>query len=473
MRIPSPRTSSPNVVLAILSLGIFSAAIDQTVIYGALNDIMFDVHMNISDLDRASWIVIAYLIGYTSVLPLAGRLSDVFGPARVYIFGNLVFIAASGFIVSVDSFNLMIAARVVQAVGGGAIVPAALAIVAGNFPGRRRAIAFGIIGGAVELGAAVGPTFGGAVAEYMGWRWIFWIDVIIGAVVIAMIYFMVRNTPGIRRPVDYRGALMIAVSLSLLSLGLSQQFHRPNAELYMAGYLIGAALFAGLFIRRTLKNRDPLFGLSMFRRTGFSAANTTHLLVGGALIIALVVVPVMGYTLMGLGDVEVGLRLLRLTLAIPVGAVIGGFVCHRFGYRPPTTAGLLLAGTGLFLMSRWGETIVEPTQTIHLVIAGLGFGLVIAPITTAAVDAFGPDRRGIASALVTSTRLDGMVIGLSFMNSLGMGSYHVAAEDLSIDELDQLTPFALDLFQDFFFAAAVVCLVAILPAFWMRRVRDG
>ncbi|MBT4512113.1 MAG: MFS transporter, partial [Chloroflexi bacterium] len=323
MRLPSPRTSSPNIILLVLSLGVFSTAIDQTVIYGALNDIMFDAHMNVVDLDKAAWIVIAYLIGYTAVLPLAGRISDVFGHSRVFIIGNLVFIGASAFIAIVDDFNLMIAARVVQAIGGGATVPAAMAIVAETFPAKRRAIAFGIIGGAIEAGAAVGPLFGGAVSEFLGWRWIFWADVVIGVAVITLIYFMVKNSPSVRQPIDYQSGMLIGISLALLSLGLSQQLHRTNAEVYMASFLVAAVVVFGLFIRRLLRAPDPLLRLSMFKHMAFSAANTSHLFVGGALIIALVIIPVMGYTLMELGDIDVGLRLLRLTAAIPVGAVIG------------------------------------------------------------------------------------------------------------------------------------------------------
>ena len=120
MHLPLRRTSSPNLILFVLCLGIFSTAIDQTVIYGALNDIMFDVHMNVFDLDAASWIVTGYLLGYTAIMLLAGRLSDVYGPCRVFIIGNLIFIIASVLISLVDDFNLMIAARVLQAIGGGA-----------------------------------------------------------------------------------------------------------------------------------------------------------------------------------------------------------------------------------------------------------------------------------------------------------------------------------------------------------------
>ena len=473
MKLPSQRTSSPNLILFVLCLGIFSTAIDQTVIYGALNDIMFDVHMNVFDLDAASWIVTGYLLGYTAVMLLAGRLSDVYGPCRVFIIGNLIFIVASVFIALVDDFNLMIAARVLQAIGGGATVPAAIAIVANTFPGKKRPIALGFIAGSVEAGAAVGPTFGGAVSEYMSWRWIFWIDVIIGAVVIVMIYFMIKNTPGIRHRIDYLGGVLIAIALALMSLGLSQQLHRPNAEIYMAGFLIGSALFSYLFIHRLSRAKEPLFQLSMFRHSTFSAANMTHLFIGGALIIALVVVPVMGYTIMELGDVEVGLQLLRLTLAIPVGAVLGGFLCHRFGYRIPTIMGLLLSSVGLFFMSRWTAEIADPWLTLHLAVCGLGFGLIISPITTAVLNSVREEERGVASALVTWMRMTGMIIGLSLMNCWGMGHFHVKAAMISVEEIEEeLPPLALSIYQDFFLAAAIVCLIAILPALWMRAQRE-
>ncbi len=473
MKLFSRQTSSPNLILFILCLGIFSTAIDQTVIYGALNDIMFDVHMNVFDLDAASWIVTGYLLGYTAIMLLAGRLSDVYGPQRIFILGNLIFIIASVFIAVVDNFSLMIAARVLQAIGGGATVPSAIAIVADTFPGGKRPIALGIIGGSVELGAAVGPSFGGAVSEYMGWRWIFWIDVIIGAVVIIMIYLMIKNSSGIRRPIDYSGGLFIAIALALLSLGLSQQLHRPNAEILMAGFLIGSAIFFYLFIRRISRTSEPLFHLSMFKHLVFSAANATHLFIGGALIIALVVVPMMGYTLMELSDVEVGLQLLRLTLAIPIGAVLGGFLCHRFGYRIPTIAGLLLSSIGLFFMSRWTAAIADPWLTIHLAVCGFGFGLIISPITTAALNSVRKEDRGIASALVTWMRMTGMIIGLSLMNCWGMGHFHVKSALISVEEIeDELPPLALSIYQDFFLAAAIVCLIAILPAIWMKMQKE-
>jgi len=466
-------SSNKNLILFAVCLGIFVAALDQTVIYGALNEIMFDLHMNVTDLDQVSWLVSGYLLGYTFAMPLVGRISDVYGHRRIYILALLVFMGGSVLIALMASFNYILAARILQAIGGGAVVPAGMAIIGDTYPKARRAIAMGLIGGAVELGGALGPLYGSAIAEYIDWRWIFWINIPVGMIIIPLVYFMVSPSPRIQASVDYRGGFMLAAALAFLSLGLAQQLHRTNAELYMAGFLLASLALFALFIRREFKISEPLLKLSMFRSKVFSAANFTHLLIGGALIIAIVIVPVMAATLMSKGGVELGMQLGRLTFAIPVGAVMGGFACHRLGYRIPTITGLLLSSAAFLFMWRWTDSVAEPWLTIHLAMCGLGFGLVISPITTAVLNSVKEDQKGIASALITSTRMIGMIVGLSLMNSLGMGHFHVLAGGMSLDEIEnEMPPLVLDMFQDFFLAAAIVCLIAIIPTLWIRIKSD-
>ncbi|MDD5092884.1 MAG: MFS transporter [Dehalococcoidia bacterium] len=464
------RVPSHNLILFAVCAGIFVAALDQTVIYGALNEIMFDLHMNVTRLDQVSWLVSGYLLGYTFAMPLVGRISDVYGHRRMYILSLLVFMVGSVLIALMASFNYILAARVVQAIGGGAVVPVGMAIIGDTYPLARRAIALGILGGAVELGGALGPLYGSVIAEYLDWHWIFWINVPVGLIVIPLIYFFVKPSQQVRASVDYRGGLMIAAALAFMSIGLSQQLHRPNAEFYMAGLLLASIFLFGLFILREQRAAEPLVKLHLFRDSTFSAANITHLFIGGALIIAIVIVPVMAATLMGVEGVGLGLRLGRLTFAIPIGAVIGGFLCHRLGYRIPTAVGLLLSAGGFLFLWRWTDSVAEPWLTIHLVMCGLGFGLVIAPITTAVLNSVGEGDRGVASALVTSMRMIGMIIGLALMNSWGMGHFHVMAAGMSLQQIeDKLPPLVLDLFHNFFLAAAIVCLLALVPAMWIRR----
>jgi MFS family permease len=167
---------------------------------------------------------------------------------------------------------------------------------------------------------------------------------------------------------------------------------------------------------------------------------------------------------------------MRLTIMIPVGALIGGFLCQRFGYRLPTILGLLSSSAGFFFMSRWTLEIADPALTSHLAICGLGFGLVISPITTAVLNSVREDERGIASALVTVMRMIGMIVGLSALTSWGMGHFHAITAGMSLQDIiaspEGLTASVMNLFQDFFFAAAIACLIALLPTLWMKLKKE-
>lgn len=165
--------SSPPVVLAVLCLAVFSTALDQTVVVTALPLVMVDLEIPLSDLDRASWIMTGYLISYTVAMPLAGRLSDVHGRVRLFQAALLVFAVGSAFVAVAPNFNWIVPARVIQAMGGGATVPIGLAMAVAVVSMERRGVAIGLVAASAEAGSVVGPLYGGAIIEWIGWRWIF------------------------------------------------------------------------------------------------------------------------------------------------------------------------------------------------------------------------------------------------------------------------------------------------------------
>jgi MFS family permease len=232
---------------------------------------------------------------------------------------------------------------------------------------------------------------------------------------------------------------------------------------------MGSALFFAMFLYLEMRVNQPLIDLSMFKNVVFSAANFTHLLVGAALIMAIVNIPLMSDTIMGKEPLEGGLRLMRLTAMIPVGAVLGGFLCQRLGYRLPTLIGLCLAALGFYLLSRWPLDVAEPRLTRDLLIGGLGFGMVIAPIYTAVINSIKEGQKATGASLVTLMRMTGMMIGLAALTSWGTGRYAVLLG--KVEELKQLPEATLGLFHDFFLAAAIICLIGLLPALCMGRHR--
>ncbi len=463
----------PYVILAIICTGIFIASLDQTVIYGVMPDIMPDIRLSVFELDQAAWIVNGYLLGFTVAMPLMGRISDVYGHGRIFVLSLLLFLVGSVFVAISPSLEWMVGARIFQAIGGGAMVPIAMAIVADVFPSKNRVIALGVIGGVVEGGAALGPLYGGLFADYLDWRWIFWINIPISIVVIALVVFLLGPGSKSAGKIDYIGGILLAGSLALLSIALCHEWGQPDSVAHTISYLVPAIALFGLFILREIKSAEPLIEFSMFKNVTFSSAGITNLFVGGALIMALVNVPLMSDTILGCSPLEGGLRLLRLTAMISIGAVIGGFICKRFGYRLPTILGLILSAVGFVLLSSWTLDISDPAMTLHLIICGFGFGLVVAPLAAAAVDSVREDQRGIGSSLAVMMRMLGMIIGLSALTSWGMGDFHGMTEGMLIEELleypEELVDSVVTLFHNFFIVSVGICLAAIVPALWLRK----
>ena len=481
MRSPITTSSQTSwLTIALVSLGVVFTALDQTVVVTVLPEIMLDMEISVTELDQASWIITGYLLGYTAAIPLMARLSDAYGHALVFRGALVVFAVASVLVALSPNLPWLVGTRVLQAVGGGAMVPVGMALVAQSLPGHRKAMAAGIVGASAEIGIVLGPLYGGGITAALGWRWLFWLDVPQAAIILLAVWAIPnRRSPNVR--VDYVGGLLLTATLTLLVIALSQRglftFSSPLAYLLAAG---GVVLLLAL-IRSQGRTEQPLLASVFFRSRAALSSLSTKLLVGAALIIALVTVPLMADTVLGQSALEGGLRLMRLTGAIPLGAVLGGYITYRAGSRPVTVAGLLVAALGLFLMSTWDLDIAEPQLSAHLAVAGLGFGLVIAPLFVTAMDAGPSDYQATAASLVTVSRMTGMAMGLAALSAWGMEHFQVltaglefpiqqageTAQELerrSLEYQQSLNEAGITLFQAFFRAAGALMLAGILPA---------
>ena len=466
--------------------GIFIAADDQTVIVTVLPEIMLDLSVQINELDRASWTITGYLLGYVAAMPLIGRMSDVWGHRNLYVASMLLFIVGSIAAALTTNLTWLVAARVFQAVGAGALVPISIAIVGDLFPPAKRGIPLGLMGASAEAGGVIGPLWGGLISRFLDWPWVFWINVPLGLMVLAPLLVLLRPSPRHPSRIDYLGGGLIAVSLSALTLALSR-IGTPDG--LFSAYLASAVVSFGLFILRQRTAHDPLLPTSMFREGAFTAANLTHALIGGALIIGMVTVPLMANTVLGLTALDGGLMLMRMTAAIPVGAVLGGFACQRMDLRIPSAAGLALVAAGFGMMSTWGLDIGDPSMTAHLATTGLGLGLLIAPIAMAATNFVDVGLRGAASAVVTAMRIVGMTFGLAALTAWGTGRFQHLVVGLKLpfplpgETSEQsrarvaefnasVTDAGLSLFNDFFMIAMTVAVIAIVPALFMAWRRS-
>ena len=489
----------PWLMVAAIATGVFITALDQTVVVTALPAVMADLQIQLFELESVIWVVTAYLLGYTVAMPLLGRLADVHGYRRLYLASLALFIVGTTLVAlsgqwewlngKIEPLGQMVAGRVIQAVGGGGTVPISLAIASALVPASQRGLALGIVAGAAEAGSMLGPAYGGAIIEIWGWRTIFWLNVPqAAAIAVALIFLHDQRFQGAR--MDYPGALVITIVLVLLCLAAAHDglFRMTSVEPY--GLLIGALVGAGILTWLQKHTAQPLLSGLLFRTWTFVAANVCQLLVGIALIIALASIVIMANTVMDIPERPVdsftaALWLLRMTATIPIFAVVGGLLLRWVDARLVTLPGLALIAVGMFRLSSWEIVVPEPQLTVDLVVSGMGFGLVIAPIMHRAIEVSPQEYRAVSASMVVVTRMLGMTLGMAALSAWGVNEFLTILTDtpspLMMPRLDAaaraqafvqyretLQMASLELFHSFFRAAAVIALFGTIPVLLMK-----
>ncbi len=477
--------------LTVLCSAVFLAALDQTMVVTVLPSIMRTLHIPYTKLDDAAWIVTGYLLGYTVAMPFFGRLADVRGRRMIFATALGVFAVGSVLCALAVDLRWLVAARVIQAAGGGALVPVAMVVAVGLLP-TRRAFALGVVGAAAEAGGVLGPLYGAILSQTWGWKTIFLVNIPLSLILIAATYrFLSQDVPmrdGERPSIDYVGAVLMGAFLASLTIGLAGDTQTGSVTVRPV-WLAVSILALAAFVAFELHTRKPLVRLSLFRSLPFSAANLANLAVGVALIIAMVEVPLYAYSILGSTEIEGGLLLVRLTLMIPLGALAGGWVADRTGYRLTGVLGFALTGVGFTLIGFWPAEPSNLQMTAALMTTGLGFGLVIAPIGATVIASVGSAWMTTGSALVTVMRMIGMTVGLSALSSWGLQRFNglMAGSPLPLrtagmsqsqyDALVEAYQRTLDaslhaVYSEFFLIAGGVALAAIIPALFFYRGRS-
>ncbi len=462
-------------LLILTALGVFFAADDQTSVVAILPDMVNDVGLPQDQFYRAAWIVNGYILGYVVAMPLMGRVADRYGHARVFAAALLLFCAASAWVALAQGLTMISVARGVQAIGGGGVVPVAMAIVTANASPSRRVFGLGAIAAASEAGGLFGPLWGGSIAELFGWRGVFWINLpLCLPIALAVLRFSGQRQPSPSGHLDLPGAALLGASLVCLTVALTDDpIAQRETAVTLALFAAAVALF-GAFLLREARATGPLVNLMLFRVPRLSAAFLTNGLTGGTLIVAMVGVPLFTNVLLGGDALQGGLNLMRLTIALPVGALAGGWLASRYGLSAGAVAGLILAGCGFLGMATWSEDPSTIELTLPLLVTGLGFGLVIAPINAAVMNEAAEDERATLASLLTVVRLVGALVGVALLTTRGLSGFYSAAGLIPLDDPgfeSQLRDLQVDSFRDTFIATAAVCFATLLPALLLGRGR--
>jgi MFS family permease len=495
-------------LLPVLSV-VFIAALDLTVVAPILPTVIGDLGISAVDADRYSWIVLSYLVAYTVTVPITGRISDYAGRIPVFMGAMALFLAGSVVVATADTLGVIIAGRTLQGLGGGAMLPVSMALVADVTPIRQRAATLGLVAAVDTFGWVLGPVWGAVIFELLGsWRAIFWLNIPLGIIAAAILVTSRSRVQG-RNPLARPEMLptvvgtvaLIAFCLALSSGGEgSLSADQGAAQLGgstnpLADYrlpLFGVSLLAfGGFIFLERRAVRPVLPPALIRQRLFQVAGAANLLVGSALIVAMVNAPLAVAILSSeeRASIDTALLLGSFTLAMTVGAITGGRLVNRVQPRIAAALGLLTAGIGFAMMSTWPDRLDLWLQSGTIAIAGLGLGVVIAPIGEVAIRAARDVDYGAASGLVLVARLLGMTIGLAAVTAFGLERLDRRVGDLPpisplpgettseyfVRQQEYLTanliPLTLDVIHETFLIAAALCAISIVVVSRMRTGR--
>ncbi len=449
-----------------------------------------DVGLTIEHFEQATPIVTGFLAGYVVAMPLLGAYSDVRGRIPIYVacivaFGlGSIFTAAAG-LWTFAGLPWLVAGRFVQGLGGGGLVPLTLALAADLYRDRSRTVAIGSVAALQEAGSVFGPLYGATIAAAAanagGWRFVFWLNLPLAAACAAGLVLAARRTRFAesltRSSIDWAGAVLLGAGLGLLVLALypdDPQHRATNALFVPTG--IAALAVLGAYGWRQLRRLEPLIPRDLLRSRAFVGATSANLLIGGALMVALVDVPILGRLVFNLDQLGSGLLLTQFLVGVPVGALLGGVANARSHPRLVAAASITISAIAFLQMAGWGSDALGQhlgplrQADIPLFFCGLGFGGVIAPLTAVVLALTRGQSHGLATSLVVLARTMGMLIGLSALTAFGLYRFHqilgtpvLTDPDLRarIHHLEQLVGAAfLQEYQEIFRIAALLCLLA-------------
>jgi EmrB/QacA subfamily drug resistance transporter len=410
-------------ILALVVLAQLMVVLDATIVNIALPSAQRALHFSNG---QRQWIITGYALAFGSLLPLGGRLGDVFGRKRTFVVGAVGFAAVSAFGGTAQSFDWLLAARVLQGVFGALLAPAALATLTTTFtePGERSK-AFGIFGAVASSGAAVGLLLGGALTEYLSWRWCLYVNLALAVPTAVGALALLKHVPLPSRPhLDLPGATTAAVGLFLIVFGFDRaQADGWTAAITLSCLVAGVALLA-VFAAIESRSKNPLLPLRLFRDRNRSGSYLAMLFIGVGMFGVFLFVTYYFQGNLGYSPVKSGIAFLPMIGAIILTSVgVNALLLQRLGPRPLITAGMALAAVGMVVLTRLGADSTYATDVLpSLVIVGAGIGLVFPAATNTATDRIDPADAGAASSLVNVGQQVGGSIGTSLLNTVAISA---------------------------------------------------
>jgi len=439
--IPDSKPSRARVALLLVAveLGMLLAALDQTIVGTAMPHILADLN----GFEHYTWVSTAYLLAATVMVPIYGKLSDIYGRRIFFLGGMTLFLIGSALSGASQSMTQLIAFRALQGLGGGAIMPIVQAIIGDIFPPAERGKWQGMTIGIWGLATIVGPPLGGWITDTWSWRWVFYINLPLGA---AAIFVAALALPRVieRRAhrIDYAGAASLVVAASALVLafswaGTTYAWDSPQILGLFAVALVAGVVFC-LIERRAA---EPIIPLNSFRNGVFTISVVTTFLISAALFGTLLYMPLFLQGVQGRSAAASGTFATPLMIGVIVSGVVGGQLIARTGhYKTQALVGIVFAATGMFLLSRMTANTGEGEIVLYMVLLGLGIGASMTIFSVVVQSAFPKARLGQVTSNLQFFREIGGVIGLTILGSVMTGGFRTHFEAALPPALTQVIP---------------------------------
>ncbi|MFE4710019.1 MULTISPECIES: MDR family MFS transporter [unclassified Paenibacillus] len=419
---------SPNlgIVIAGLLLGILMASMDSTIVATAMGNIVGEL----GGMDKFVWVTSAYLVAEMAGMPIFGKLSDMYGRKKFFIFGIIVFMAGSALCGTASTITELAAYRAVQGIGGGALVPIAFAIMFDAVPLESRGKLGGAFGAVFGLSSVFGPLLGAYITDHIAWQWVFYINLPLGLIAFVMVVFFYREShEHSKLPIDWLGAgtLLGAVISLMFALELGGKEYAWDSAMIL-GLFAAFAVLAAVFLYVETKAAEPIISFALFKKRLYAFSILCALFSGAAFIVASVYIPIFIQGVMGGSATNSGMVLLPMMVGSVVTASTGGFLMSKTSYRSlliPTLA-LLVVGTGL--VATLTPDASRLLVTVYMILIGLGIGASFSVLSTAAIHGLTAQQRGSASATLNFLRSLGMTVGIT---SFGIIQSHYFTGSLS------------------------------------------
>src|SRR5580765_6219731 len=404
-------------VFGALMLGMFLAALDQTIVSTALPTIVGDL----GGLSHLSWVVTSYLLASTVSTPIYGKLGDMYGRKPVFLVAILIFLAGSMLAGLSQTMAELIGFRALQGIGAGGLMVGAQAIIADIVPPRERGRYMGLIGSVFAVASVAGPLLGGFLVDSLSWRWVFYVNLPVGALAVLIVVTRLHlHTPTVRHKIDVLGAALLSAgvaSLILVTTWGGSQYAWGSATI--VGLAVAGVLLLVAFVWQESRAPEPILPLKLFRSRVFTVSSAMGFTIGMAMFGAIVFIPLYLQLVYGASPTSSGLRMIPLMAGLLIAAVFSGRLISRIGrYKIFPIVGTAVLVVGMYLLSKLGVGTAPWLASAYMAIVGVGIGLVMQVLVLVVQNDAKPREIGVATSTATFFRSVGGSFGVAIFGAI-------------------------------------------------------